>query len=306
VERIDPEYLSNHYAGLSDEALMAVDRSELVVLAQAVYDGEVQRRGLQQDEGLPEVLPVLTEPPRPRLRAVKRAALVACAATALALAIPMGNSARQILALESNIGKWGGLTAMMVEYGFVAIVPLFYFAVYLNEGDLLVSRHMRWTAIAAAGAIGILGAAGIPGWIGSFQHETVLDSAARRWTIGDTSTALGQIANVAGILLLAALSRLPGEVPSERRVAVSKLLRLMTKVAILTGGIVTVGCAIGIVVTPWMYSYIHGRDPNITGTFSRFAVDRVRADLSAICLYVAPFVVWQGRRKPPASDFNSV
>ena len=305
MERIDSEYLRKHYADLSDEALMAVDRCELVEFAPAVYAGEVQHRGLRKDEVLPEVSTVQAEPPRPRLRAVKRAALVACVATALALAIPMWNFSRQILALESNIGKLGALTAILVGYGFAAIVPLFYFAVYLNEGDLLVSRNMRWTAIAAAAVIGILGAAAIPGWIGSFQRETVRDSAARSWTIGDTSTVLGQIANVAGILLLAALSRLPGSASSDRRVAVSKLLSLLTTIAIITGGIVPVGCAIGIAATPWVYSYIHERYLNVDWTFSGFAVDRVRAALSVLCVYAAPFVVWKGR-KPPTSEFNSV
>jgi hypothetical protein len=305
VERIDPEYLRKHYAGLSDEALMAVDRGELVDLAQAVYDGEVQHRGLPKDKVLPEVSAVQTEPPRPRLRTVKRAALLACVATALALAIPMWDSSLKILALEPNIGKLGALVAILLGYSFASIVPLFYFAVYLNEGELLVSRNLRWTAIAAAAVIGVLGAAAIPGWIGSFQRETVLDSAARSWTPSDTSMVLGQISNVAGILLLAALSRLPGNAISDRRVAGSKLLRLLTTIAIIAGGIVMVGCAIGIAATPWVYSYIHERYSNVDWTFPGFAVDRIRAALSVLCTYAAPFVVWKGR-KLPARNCNSV
>ena len=43
---IEPEYLRKHYAELSDEALMAVDRGELVELARAFYDEEIERRGL--------------------------------------------------------------------------------------------------------------------------------------------------------------------------------------------------------------------------------------------------------------------
>jgi hypothetical protein len=43
---LDPEYLSRHYDSLSDEALLAVDRNELVEMAQTILDEEVARRGL--------------------------------------------------------------------------------------------------------------------------------------------------------------------------------------------------------------------------------------------------------------------
>jgi hypothetical protein len=41
---IDPKYLREQYASLSDEALMAIDRAELVEAAQRLYDEEVARR----------------------------------------------------------------------------------------------------------------------------------------------------------------------------------------------------------------------------------------------------------------------
>lgn len=45
--QLDPEYLRQHYASLSDEALLAVDRADLVETAQTVFDLEVGRRKLQ-------------------------------------------------------------------------------------------------------------------------------------------------------------------------------------------------------------------------------------------------------------------
>jgi hypothetical protein len=45
---LDPEYLRRHYDSLSDEALLAVDRNELVEMAQTILDEEVGRRGLAQ------------------------------------------------------------------------------------------------------------------------------------------------------------------------------------------------------------------------------------------------------------------
>ena len=44
--QLDPEYLRQHYASLSDEALLAVNRAELVEMAQAMFDDEVNRREL--------------------------------------------------------------------------------------------------------------------------------------------------------------------------------------------------------------------------------------------------------------------
>ena len=45
---LDPEYLRQHYDSLSDEALLAVDRNELVEMAQTILDEDVARRGLAQ------------------------------------------------------------------------------------------------------------------------------------------------------------------------------------------------------------------------------------------------------------------
>ena len=43
---LDPEYLRQRYDSLSDEALLAVDRNELVEMAQRILDEEIGRRGL--------------------------------------------------------------------------------------------------------------------------------------------------------------------------------------------------------------------------------------------------------------------
>jgi len=44
--KADPEFVREHYKSLSDEELLAVDRSDLVEMAQKYYDAEVGRRGL--------------------------------------------------------------------------------------------------------------------------------------------------------------------------------------------------------------------------------------------------------------------
>ena len=160
---IDPQSLREHYGALSDESLMAVSRGALTEFARAFYDEEVERRGLSADEASPDVPSVPAGLVGPRLRDVRRAALVACAATVLSLAMPVWNSARQMFARGSNIGQLGTIALMVVVYLFTAIVPLFYFALYRNEGDLLISRNMRWVAMTAAVVIGFLGIAAISG-----------------------------------------------------------------------------------------------------------------------------------------------
>jgi hypothetical protein len=61
---LDPEDLRRHYAMLSDEALVALDRSELVELAQQVYDQELRSRRLTPE-------PSEDEPARDELNDVR-------------------------------------------------------------------------------------------------------------------------------------------------------------------------------------------------------------------------------------------
>ena len=58
--RTDPNYLREHYSSLSDEALLAVDRSELVELAQQCYDAEMKMRDLAP-RGRPRPIPRRSE-----------------------------------------------------------------------------------------------------------------------------------------------------------------------------------------------------------------------------------------------------
>jgi hypothetical protein len=46
--RIDPEDLRRHYASLSDEVLLDIDRADLAPVAQGIYDREIARRRLDR------------------------------------------------------------------------------------------------------------------------------------------------------------------------------------------------------------------------------------------------------------------
>jgi hypothetical protein len=60
---IDPEFLRNHYAQLTDEALLAINRADLVEAAQQCYDDELKQRRLPSQRAKPAPRPS-TEPPR--------------------------------------------------------------------------------------------------------------------------------------------------------------------------------------------------------------------------------------------------
>ena len=50
---VDRDYLREHYASLSDEALLEINREELVKTAQECYDDEVGQRGLDSGPDIP-------------------------------------------------------------------------------------------------------------------------------------------------------------------------------------------------------------------------------------------------------------
>ncbi|MGO9259169.1 MAG: hypothetical protein ACLQU1_23085 [Bryobacteraceae bacterium] len=65
--QLDPKFLRQHYASLSDEALLAVDRADLVEMARRIFDDEVGRRKLapaRPGRRMP-ARPILPEPPDP-------------------------------------------------------------------------------------------------------------------------------------------------------------------------------------------------------------------------------------------------
>ena len=51
--KLDPDFLRQHYASLSDESLLELDRSELVDVAQQIFDEEIKQRGLDSPPAPP-------------------------------------------------------------------------------------------------------------------------------------------------------------------------------------------------------------------------------------------------------------
>ena len=61
--QMDPEYLREHYASLSDEALRAIDRTSLVEVARRCYDDELRQRAAAPRDLPDEEVGVEIEPP---------------------------------------------------------------------------------------------------------------------------------------------------------------------------------------------------------------------------------------------------
>lgn len=62
---LDREFLREHYASLSDEALAAIDRGDLVEAAQKLYDEERARRGLARQKSVAPLPARAPAPPVP-------------------------------------------------------------------------------------------------------------------------------------------------------------------------------------------------------------------------------------------------
>ncbi|MGA2434182.1 MAG: hypothetical protein ABSG25_02740 [Bryobacteraceae bacterium] len=64
---VDPKYLRQHYAELSDEALLEIDPSELVDVARQCFDDEIKERKLPSHQAVPRAdeRPATPRPPDP-------------------------------------------------------------------------------------------------------------------------------------------------------------------------------------------------------------------------------------------------
>jgi hypothetical protein len=64
--QVDPEDFRRRFADLSDDALLEVNRDELVEVAQELYDAEVERRGLTEESETTEAEPAEGSPDDPK------------------------------------------------------------------------------------------------------------------------------------------------------------------------------------------------------------------------------------------------
>lgn len=180
-------------------------------------------------------------------------ALVTCAAMVISLPIPMWAATQRMLAMHSahSLYWW---SSMVVAYLFSAILPVFYFALYRHEGTLRLTKTLRFFSLGGAVCGVIVMAAG--------------------WPVTTIRTLLSDCATLACVLLLIALFR----ATAAADVPVSGLLRAMTKVAVIAGGL-------------WLVL-------NLLALFVAPGAGAIRTLLEQVCLFTAPLIVYTSIRLP--------
>jgi len=244
---------------------------------------------------------------------IRRIALITCIATASGALLPMWKFAQTVFGAQSmhTPWKWLSIPVLALASLLSAMMPVFYFALYRNEGTLRFPKRYRMLALAAAIVVGIMTAAELPEWIGSSGAYwrammaldwrsggiTVFTFLRAPWTIRQVSTLLGEFSNLAFILLLIAFYR-QASADSSAEAQYSRLLSVVARVVFIAWGIWLAFCVVRVVLTPLSYSQIRnyglelGRRPP---TFGHFVAEPLHMLLSQACLYTAPYIVYKSR-----------
>ena len=196
---------------------------------------------------------------------------------------------------------------------YTATLPAFYFALSRNEGSLRFPKRLRLLALLAAFTTGVIAIAGLPEWfrsLGSYLAapmfdwsvgaSTVLTFARDPRTISQFAILLGEVSNIAYVLMLIAMFRQNSD-GLETGAPTSRLLNRATRAAVFAWGLVVVAVLLGLLLTPYTFYTIRqdvlqmGRTPP---GFVYFFVRQLRTVLQQSCLFVAPYVVYKSQMGP--------
>ena len=135
--QIDPDEFRRHYDSLSDEALLEVNRDELVEVAQQCYDVELAHRGIQRESQMPAA----PEKPIESQEWVQAAAFLSAEEANLAHA--MLESAAIPAHLESkNTSSWTGFGGLRL------LVP----SAFLEEAKVIIASPISEEELIAQAA----------------------------------------------------------------------------------------------------------------------------------------------------------
>lgn len=246
---------------------------------------------------------------------IRKVALITFIASALSLPIPVWNAMQTWVAIESTRPqiKWWMIPVVLFTYLFAAILPAFYFSLFRNKGTLRFPKRLRLLALAGACTYTVIVLIALPEWGRSWgpyvTAMTMLDWRAGATnvltfvrdprTIGQLSTVLGEFSNLASIMLLIAVFRWAGD-PLDTDVPTSKLLRLVTKVAVITWGLVVAFLLVRLASMPFIFFQLReslvkiGRRPPLLGDMM---AEAMRTLLSQACLLAVPYIVYRSQRK---------
>ena len=180
-----------------------------------------------------------------------------------------------------------------------------------NKALLCFPKRLRLLALIAAFTFGVIVLTTLPAWVRSLAAyfaalsaldwrigaSNVLVFVRDPRTIGQLSTLLGEVSNIACILILIAIFRSANE-PIEAYVPVSRLLRVMSKVSVVAWRLVLVVILIRLAVLPYVlfrlrnYALQVGRTPPTFGD-----ILAIRESLLWPCLFAAPYIVYRSLRE---------
>ncbi len=207
---------------------------------------------------------------------IRKVALINFIAAVLGLLLPVWRLTQQTA--EIRFSLWARIPIVLFGYLFTAIMPVFYFALYRNQGTLRLPKHLRQLSLITAILFASLVTGGVPS------------------TVNEVANLLSECSNLAYVWLLFAFSRQsndesfsPGDVP------VSRFLRFVTKAAVILYGIWVAFNLVRVVITPYAYSHLRivaletGRRPPQLG---RMMLEVIRTLLTQACLFIAPYVIY--------------
>jgi hypothetical protein len=205
----------------------------------------------------------------------------------LGIVIPIRKATQKMMTLGSG---WA-VPALVLICLLSAIPPVFYFALYRNQGTLRFSKRLRVLALSTALVFGIYVAV---------ELLRKLDWREDPGTVNHLATLLGEFSNVAEILILVALFRQEND-DSQPDIPVSRLLRVVTKTTVITWGVWVAFNLVRFILTPYAYFLLrdlalqNGRMPL---PFGRVSAETGPALLTQACLLTAPYIIYKREPSP--------
>jgi hypothetical protein len=225
---------------------------------------------------------------------VRKVALLACVTSVASMIPPLWNTAQSMIATASQAPQqsWRMMPLALATFLASALLPVFYFALFSDEGSVQVSERLRLLARAAAFTLGILLVFKLAPWIKSPTQPV--------------PTWLGALATIANILLLAALSHSPGDESEEPHPTTARLY-VATKVTVITWGVWVAFSLLRVLLLPYTYSQTRGYLLSIGRegpVLADMANEAVQTFVSSACLWAAPYIIYRSRLSPTASAYT--
>jgi hypothetical protein len=237
---------------------------------------------------------------------IRKIACITFISGVLSALIPLWNATRSMIALESaNPESKLWMTPMMVfAYLGTATMPMFYFALFRNEGPLHFPSRFRRLALAGILSLAVYVAMGIPKVIRTI-HPVRTESVLFDGRSGATSVStiagglLAEFSDLGAILLLIAFFRHSNDEP-HTNIPTPRLLSITAKVAIIAYGLWLAINVVRLALSPIAYSQVRDYALRVGSQPPRFAeilADMMPALLSSVGLLIAPYIVYRSQKR---------